>query len=542
MKVTFLGIGTRQLGISQLAAIVRNAGHIPSVAFSAQLFNDRFVLQFPFIAKYFDDTQDAINKIKEIKPDVIAFGALTSTYQWGLEVINAAKIFNPNVKVIFGGVHPSAVPELVIKQPNIDYVVVGEGDIAILDILKSIEDENDELPIINTIYKDKNGNIIRGKRGAFIQDLDNIPFPDNSVWENYVRLGDKYITMATRGCPYRCSFCFNNFFAKLPEDKDTAGKYVRLRSVDHVIAELKYAKERYNIKIIDFEDDVFGTQKEWLREFCSKYKREINLPFMLLTHPKFMDDETGRLLSDAGCKKIQMGIQSMDEDFKKDSLLRYEKSDDIRNALKIMEKYNIKVNVDHMFGLPHEPISAQEAALKLYADNRINRIQTFWTCFLPGTQLMDEAIAEGVLNQKQINDINEGLEFYFYRNIQNVKDKNLQDLYHAYEFIFRIIPILPFVIRRKVKPKHVSWIPKPIKSIVIFVADMSIGLLSLQPDFIAYFNHNVFHIFRFFLRKVGKNIVAVKPKNNEDIIDYFNKYLEKQNSKKENNFTKKIEK
>ena len=526
MKVTFLGIGTRQLGISQLAAVVRNAGHIPSVAFSAQLFNDRFVLQFPSIAKYFDDTQDAIDKIKELNPDVIAFGALTSTYQWGIEVINAAKIHNPNIKVIFGGVHPSAVPELVIQQPNIDYVVIGEGDRAIVDILKSIEDKNGQEPIINTLYKDSDGNIVRGKRGAFIQDLDNIPFPDNSIWEDYVRLGDKYITMATRGCPYRCSFCFNNFFAKLPDEGENKGKYVRLRSVDHVIAELKYAKERYNIRIIDFEDDVFGTQKEWLREFCIKYKREINLPFMLLTHPKFMDDETGRLLSEAGCKKIQMGIQSMDEEFKKESLLRYEKSEDIQNALRVMQKYNIKVNLDHMFGLPHEPISAQEAALNLYANFRINRIQTFWTCFLPGTQLMDEAIEEGVLSAKQVEDINEGREFYFYRNIDNVKDENLQNLYHAYEFIFRIIPILPFFIRKKIKPKHVLWIPKPIKSVVIFVTDMCIGLFSLQPDFIAYFNHNIFHILRFFLKKIGINIYAVKPKIKEDIIEYYNNYKE----------------
>lgn len=523
MKVTFLGIGHRQLGISHLAAIVKQAGHIPSVAFSAQLFNDRYVLQFPTIAKFFEDTQDAIDKIKEINPDVIAFGALTSTYQWGLDVINAAKKYNPNIKVIFGGVHPSAVAELVIQQLNIDFVVVGEGDVALPEILKSIENNNFSTPIINTIYKDKNGNIIKGKRGAFIQNLDNLPFPDNSIWDDYVRLGDEYVTMATRGCPYRCSFCFNNFFAKLPEEEP--GKYVRLRSVDHVIAELKYAKERYNLKIIDFQDDVFGTQKKWLKEFCEKYKKEINLPFKILTHPKFMDDETGRLLSDAGCKKVQMGIQSMDENFKKDSLMRYEKSDDIENALRVMHKYNMKVNVDHMFGLPHEPITAQEAALKLYANNHINRIQTFWTCFLPGTQLMDEAIVEGVLSQKQIDDINEGREFYFYRNIENVKDKSLKNLYHAYEFIFKIIPILPFFIRRKIQPKHVLWIPQPFKAVVIFVTDMAIGLGSGQTDFVAYFNHNIFHITRFFFKKIGINIKATKPKKDIDVILYYNNYI-----------------
>jgi anaerobic magnesium-protoporphyrin IX monomethyl ester cyclase len=332
MKVTFLGLGTEQLGISQLSAILKQHGHETNVAFSAQLFNDRFNLQFPSIARYFDDTLDAVNTIKATNPDVVAFGALTSTFQWGLEVCRAAKDFNPKIKVILGGVHASAVPDLVLSKPEVDFVVVGEGDVAFPLILDQIQNNDFSTPIINTRYKSPDGKIVQGKQGGFIQDLDSLPMPDKTIWEEYVRIGDIYLIMATRGCPYRCSFCFNNFFAKLPEDKETSGKYVRLRSVDHVIDELKYAKERYNIKIVDFQDDVFGTQKKWLREFCERYKKEIELPFQILTHPKFMDEETGRLLSDAGCKWIQMGVQSMDDEFKKDTLLRYEKSEDYRKC------------------------------------------------------------------------------------------------------------------------------------------------------------------------------------------------------------------
>lgn len=519
MKVTFLGLGAEQLGISQLSAIAKQHGHQTNVAFSAQLFNDRYNLQFPSIAGYFDDTKDAIETIRKTNPDVIAFGALTSTYQWGLKVVKAAKEFNPNVKVVFGGVHPSAVPDLVLENKEIDFVVVGEGDVALPHILKNIENNDYQTPIVNTRYKTPAGEIIRGKQGGFIQDLDSLPFPDKTIWEDYIRVGDIYLIMATRGCPYRCSFCFNNFFAKLPEEN--SGKYVRLRSVEHVIEELKYAMKRYDIKMIDFEDDVFGTQKKWLRDFCEQYKREINLPFQILTHPKFMDDETGRLLSEAGCRWIQMGIQSMDEDFKKDSLLRYEKSDDIENALKVMHKYNMKVKVDHMFGLPNEPVSAQENALKLYANNHVKRIQTFWTCFLPGTQLMNEAIVDGLLTKQQVDDINEGKDFYFYRNTDNVRDKNLQDLYHAYEFIFRLIPVLPFFIRRKIKPGHVLWIPKPMKSIFNFFVDIIIGLSSINPEFVAYLNHNVFHLYRFFMMKIGmKGIKAVTPLTKEEMPTY----------------------
>lgn len=511
MKVTFLGIGTEQLGISQLSAILKQHGHQTNVAFSAQLFNDRFNLQFPFIAKYFDDTEDAVNTIIETNPDVLAFGALTSTFQWGLDVCRAAKKIKPDIKVIFGGVHASAVPDLVLGKPEVDYVVVGEGDVAFPQILAQIENEDYTTPIVNARYKTPDGKIVQGKQGGFIQDLDSLPMPDKTIWEDFVRIGDIYLIMATRGCPYRCSFCFNNFFAKLPEDKESAGKYVRLRSVDHVIEELKHAKARYNIKIVDFQDDVFGTQKKWLREFNEKYKKEINLPFQILTHPKFMDDETGKLLSDAGCKWIQMGVQSMDDDFKKDSLLRYEKTEDIENALKVMHKYGMKVKVDHMFGLPNEPVSAQENALKLYTNNHIQRIQTFWTCFLPGTQLMNEAVVDGRLNQKQIDDINEGRDFYFFRNLDNISDVQLQNLYQAYEFLFRIFPALPFFVRRRLNQHSVNWIPKSIRAVMTFLADLIIGFLSLNPEFFAYLNHNLFHLYRFLGKKIGmKNIKATK--------------------------------
>lgn len=215
MKITFLGIGSEQLGISQLSSIAKKLGHQTNLAFSAQLFNDRYNLQYPSIAKYFDDTQNAIETIRQTQPDIIAFGALTSTYQWGLEVAMAAKKINPEVKIIFGGVHTSAVPDLVLQRPEIDYVVVGEADVAFPEILNSIENKDYTTPIINTRYKTSEGKIIRGKQGGFIQDLDNLPFYDKTIWEDYLRLGDLYITMATRGCPYRCTFCFNNFFCKI---------------------------------------------------------------------------------------------------------------------------------------------------------------------------------------------------------------------------------------------------------------------------------------------------------------------------------------
>lgn len=513
-KVTFAALGTEQLGTSMLSAIAKSHGHEVGLAFSASLFHDRFNLEMPWLSPYFDDTAEVIKAIEKQRPDVLAFSPLTSTYQWAVQIAEKAKEINPNVKTVFGGVHASAVPLLLLKKQAIDFVVAGEGDVAFPKIIQAIQNADYNQIIPNTKYKTPEGRIIAGPQTGFIQDLDALPFADKPLWEEHVRLGDLYLAMASRGCPYRCTFCFNNFFAKLPEEK--SGKYVRLRSPEHMIAELKIAKRRYNIEVVDFQDDVFTTSKKWLQDFLSLYHKEINRPFQILTHPRYMDDDIAKWLSNAGCVWVQMGVQSMDEGFKKDTLMRYERSEDVSAAIDAMNKYGMKVKVDHMFGLPDEPISAQENARLLYVNHSTKRIQTFWTCFLPGTELMNEALKTGRITEDQADKINEGEDFYFFRNTENIKDENLMNLYKAYEVIFRIMPVLPDWLKKRLLPKHIQKLPGFIIRPLSMLSDLATGFMMRNPEFKAYAMHNLFHLKKFFSRKMGiENVVATKVK--EDV-------------------------
>jgi radical SAM superfamily enzyme YgiQ (UPF0313 family) len=538
MKITFVGLGTEQLGISQMSAIAKKEGYDVGLAFSASLFHDRFNLEFPSIAPYFDDTKNVIAAIKEQQPDILAFSALTSTYQWMLSVARTAKEINPNIKTVFGGVHPSAVPNMVITRPEVDFVVVGEGDVAFPEIMHMVKSGDYSKPIFNTRFKDNNGKVIIGLQKGFIQDLDSLPFFDKTIWEDHVRLGDLYLTMASRGCPYRCTFCFNNFVAKLPEEK--SGKYVRLRSVDHVIEELKIAKRRYKIHKIDFQDDVFATSKKWLKEFSEKYKKEIGIPYNILTHPKYMSEDVAILLKESGCEWIQMGVQSMDEGFKKDNLMRYEKSDDISHALDLMYKYGMHAKVDHMFGLPDEPISAQENARILYANHHPKRVQTFWTCYLPGTDMMKEAEEKGVITAEQARKINEGEDFYFFRNTENVKDYELMDKYKAYEVIFRILPAIPENFRIKLTIEKVERIPKFLIRPMSIMADVITGFKQRNPEFSAYALHNFYHLYKFFLQKIGiKANPATKVIDRK--VDFIQGFIDYEKRKKEEALLENIE-
>lgn len=501
MKVLFLGIGSEQLGISQLAAIVKSHGHEIDLSFTASLFHDRFNLEIPWLHRFFDETDEVVQDILDKDPDVIAFGALTATFQWSVSVFRAVKKIKPHIQVILGGVHASAVPDVCLSYPEINYVVVGEGENAIIDILNDIEAGGLGKPINNTQYLDKDGNLIKGRQVGFHQDLDEFPIPEKTMWEPYVNLRDNYLILASRGCPYQCTFCFNNFFARLPEGK--RGKYVRHRSVPHVIAELKWAKERYKLKSVDFQDDVFTVNKQWLLEFCEAYKKEIDIPFNILVHAQYFDDDIARALSEAGCKWIQMGIQSMDEDFKTNILKRRESSEQIIKAIELMRKYKLKVKVDQMLALPGESSNAQETALELYKKYTPYRIQTFWTAFLPGTEMLFEAYKDGIVNDEDLKRLNHGEDFYFFRNQDNIKDPVLVRIYANYEFIYRILPSMPNFIKQRLSEKAVDWIPQSGKHLLGRLVDLYQGFSTINVEFTMYANFYLKNLLKFMLKKVG---------------------------------------
>ena len=516
MKITFVAIGSEQLSISLLSALAKQEGHKVSLAFSAGLFHDRYNLEIPWLAKYFDDSKKVIEKIEQLQPDAIAFSVITSTYQWSLEIAREAKKILPQVKVIFGGVHVSAVPDRVINRPEVDFVVVGEGEIAFPQILKAIEFNNQTTAIPNTRFRDNTGLIIRGVQVGFNQDLDTLPGYDKSIWEEYIRIEDKYLTMASRGCPYRCTFCFNNFFAELPEG--IKGKYVRLRSPQHMMNELRAAKKRYpKLRVVDFQDDVFTTSKIWLKEFLPLYKAEIGVPFQCLTHPQYMDDEIAQLLKDAGCIWVQMGVQTMDEEYKKKNLRRYERSDNVLKASRAMNKAGLRSKFDHMLGLPGEPMEAQEKALELYVQETPHRIQIYWTCFLPGTEIMKEGLEQGIISESDIERLNEGIDFYFFRNAENIKNPEQVKLYFLYEVIFKLLPVMPRFIKQKIKPHHIKWLPKWLGSFLVNTADLITGFWWGNMDFYAYMRYYLFHLRRFAAVTIGLSApIATKPNIDTD--------------------------
>jgi radical SAM superfamily enzyme YgiQ (UPF0313 family) len=501
VRITFLALGSEQLAVSQLSAIARREGHEVGLAFSAALFDDRYNLSVPRLAPRFDDRREALDAIAAQRPDVLACSVLTGTYQWMLGVAAEARRLVPGLKTVFGGVHVSAVPERVLARPEVDFVCVGEGDVAFPRILREIARPGSEGAIANVRYHGPDGTLVRGPQAGFLQDLDALPFFDKTLWEDHLRVGDFYLTMASRGCPYRCTFCFNNFFADLPEEKK--GRYVRQRSVEHVMAELLAAKRRYRLRFVDFEDDVFTVDKAWVHRFLDRYRREIGVPFHCLTHPRYMDDELARWLAEAGCASIQMGIQTVDDEYKYRGVRRYEKTEHVERALEAMTRHGLRVKCDHMFDLPGEPEGAQASALALYAAHPPHRIQTYWTNLLPGTEMVEQVLAQGRIDAADVDRLEEGLDFDFFRKSNLGRDPERMREFKRYETLFKVLPVLPRRWRQRLRARHLARVPGPLLTLVGFGVDAAHGLFSRNPHHVSYALHYLHHLRRFALRRLG---------------------------------------
>jgi radical SAM superfamily enzyme YgiQ (UPF0313 family) len=492
VRVTFVGLGQEQLAISLLSAVLTREGHETALAYHPALFDDRYFLDLPRLASLYDRTDDLIDEIVEGAPDLLAFSVLTPGYRWCLDVAEAVKR-RIDVPVIFGGVHPSAVPEVCLENPQVDFVCVGEGEVALVRLCEELAagHRRPRAPIENIWWRE-GGGIVSGPAAAFEQDLDSLPFWDKELWSPHVRIADNWLTMTSRGCPYRCTFCFNNFFAKLPGKG--GGRYLRQRSVENVMQELVEAKDRWGIKRVDFEDDIFTTNKEWIRTFLGEYRREIDLPFQCLVHPRYIDDDLARWLKDAGCQHVQMGVQSADEEYKRKQLLRMEKDAHLQRSLESLQRAGLHTKLDHILGLPGEPLSAQERAREIYAEYPPRRIQTFWLTHLPGIELTRAALESGDLTPEEYDLVNRGETGRFHtRSTQSASDAMA---YRRYEILFRLLPLLPRPLQKRLRLKHIPPMPGGAAQLVGVTLELGNTVKYRDAEAFNYARHYAMHLRR----------------------------------------------
>ncbi|KUG24589.1 radical sam domain protein [hydrocarbon metagenome] len=456
MKIAFASIAYESLAISILSAIAKRDGHTVKLLHTPTLFKDGLTREFKRLARLFNNDKELFEQIKAYQPDLIAFSVVAFDYQRALYYAEKFKKICPQAKVVFGGIHVSSVPEVVIANEFIDYIVIGEGEIAFSEIIKHIEREDSSEPIVNTWYRSKDNAIIKGKQIGFIQDLDSLPHYDNEIWKDVFPVKSYYLTMTSRGCPYDCSYCFNHYFRELPDEKSN---YIRRRSVEHVIEELIFYKEKYKIELIEFWDDVFILDKKWLKNFLEVYKKKVAIPFKCYIHVNLFDEDIAILLKDAGCKWVDFGIQHINEEYRKNYLKRHESNVNIANTLKILKKYKIVSFADYIVGMPGDTIEHYEEARLFFIENTPDIIEPYWMTYHPKTEIIKKGFEHKVLNDEKMDLINHGYNPHSYFEMSPASN----DFHNEYYFILKVLPATPVFLRKKMTYSVVRKIPYFIK-------------------------------------------------------------------------------
>jgi len=251
------------------------------------------------------DYKQIENKIQEQNPDAIGLTTMTFTL---IDVLNIAKItkkINPEIRTILGGPHIDIYPKETIKQSNIDYLVLGEGEKPLKNLLDNINPLNNLHQIKSIVFKD-NGEIINTGRAELNQDLDSLPFPARHLtpYQKYSSVLSKVKPITTmftsRGCPYKCLFC----------DRPHLGKFFRARSAKNVVDEIEEC-QKMGIKEILIYDDTFTVNRQRVMDICSEIqKRNLDIHWDVRARVDTVDKKLLEIMKKSGCQRIHYGVEA----------------------------------------------------------------------------------------------------------------------------------------------------------------------------------------------------------------------------------------
>jgi radical SAM superfamily enzyme YgiQ (UPF0313 family) len=439
LNVVLAATGAENISLEAISAVLKRDGHQVQLAFDRALFNDAQYFSIPWLARILDVKDAVVRQIVAARPDLLCVSVFADNYQWALDLCRRVKR-EIDVTVVFGGIHPTTVPERVIREECVDVICVGEGDAAIAELAAALERGQLDCSIKNLWFK-KDGKIIRNPPRPNA-NLDDLPMIDKELFEDYIPYRHYYLTVTNRGCVRRCSFCAENFKERW-ESEHRLGPFMRDTGVDKVIAEFTAMRAKYGVRYIDIKNNVLSGSKRWTLEFLRRYRDEVGLPFRIMGYPRLLTKEVTRALRDAGCHHIQMGIESFNETIRRETLLRPETNAQVRDAIQNMEDAGIGYSTDFILGLPGESEQDLIDAIRLLNGRKhLRRASIFWLEYLPGVHLTELAYRVGLIGDREIENIEAGRQQNYLAHGSVEGQTKIRQLKN-YHLLFRLLPITP---------------------------------------------------------------------------------------------------
>ncbi len=389
----YMAEGRIYLGIGYLSAYLKREGHITSLIHLV-----RPVSEEEFAAR-----------LAEESPDLLAFSSTTHMFRHVAKWTEWAKR-HADVLTICGGAHPTIDPEGALAGSQLDIVCRGEGEEALAELAAAL-DEQRPYDDIASLWVRRGEDIRRNPVRPLIEDLDSLPYPDRDIFnpEDFCeQQHERGTLMASRGCPYDCSYCSNHVQKSIYPNK---GKYVRFRSVDNVMGEVQEiiaADRSKRLRYIRFDDDILTIHRDWFRELAQRYGREVELPFICNSRVNLLDEELVELFAGAGCSVICMGIESGNPELRRQVLNRKMSNDSVIEAFRLCRRLGIKTVSSNMVALPHENLDSLLDTIRLNALARPNCMQVSTYHPYPNTRLWQICEEAGYLSGRHVDTIFDG--------------------------------------------------------------------------------------------------------------------------------------
>ncbi len=399
----------KALGVRYLETALRKAGYRV-----VTIFFKNFNSANPELASK-TELKLLCDKIREYSPVLVGLSVMSSMY---LEVIDQVvdALQKENIGPIScGGAFVSMFPEYFLDK-GVPFVTRLDGEIPLTALADALRTGADWHSIPSLGYREDGKNVLN-PIGGMLADVDGYGIPTVSCpdgWfidKNTITPGDpqrntlSYEVIASRGCPFTCSYCCCvNLHRLYP--KGING--VRTRSVQSVIAELKEAiKACKSIVFIHFYDEIFPNLPGWVDEFVVEYKKHINLPFSIWTHPKMVDLDVMKKLVKVGLVEVIMGIQTGSEHIRRDVFHRYETNEDVLRAVRLIHESGVFwATFDFMLQHPFEEIEDIKASYELAKGmSGKYELQLHGLNFLPGTDIVPMAIEAGYYTEEEMQKI-----------------------------------------------------------------------------------------------------------------------------------------
>lgn len=372
----------------------RGAGYIASTILQTQH-------HLTFYDTYYQSLEKVATDIIDGSFDILMISSMSMLFPDAVRLIRTVKQAIP-IPVLVGGIHATIKGETILHEhKEIDYLCVGEGESMVAEFLDSYGTDR-MFSVQNLVYR-TNGSIVANPiRPA--ESLDVLPpfawrlFNDQSIVQK--DSGMMYVD-ATRGCPYNCTYCCNGVYLSL-----YGGAYLRHRPVEKVIEDLHVLRDRYHPSMFYFGDEMILAKKEYARSLFMALHEELHMPYGCMVRVEHIDNETADMFAQTGCRYIAMGVESGDEEFRKNHLNRHMSNDQIRHAFQLVHERDIFTSSFNMIGYPF-PYDDRltEATYELNRQLQPGYVQISVFYPLPGTVLHTYCVDNDLIDLEKAEEL-----------------------------------------------------------------------------------------------------------------------------------------